>query len=68
MLSELTKTHTEPTLEAIVELMRNSMSDNVRLAAARSLLDRGYGKPSMAQVDNSTGYESSSYFRWSSIK
>jgi hypothetical protein len=37
--------------------MNNSMSDNVRLAAACSLLDRGYGKPSMAQVDNLIGHE-----------
>ena len=47
-LSELAKTHTEAALEVIVDLMRHSLSDNVRLAAACSLLDRGYGKPTTA--------------------
>ncbi len=56
-LSELAKTHTEAALEVIVELMRNSLNDNVRLAAACSLLDRAYGKPSMAQVNNLIGHE-----------
>ena len=56
-LSGLAKSHTEEALNVIVELMHNSVSDNVRLAAACSLLDRGYGKPSMAQIDNSTGHE-----------
>lgn len=30
---------------ALVELMRNSSSDPVRVAAARELLDRAHGKP-----------------------
>ena len=30
---------------ALVELMRNSGSDAVRVAAARELLDRAHGKP-----------------------
>jgi len=47
-LSGLAKTHTEAALEVIVGLMRNSLNDNVRLAAACSLLDRGYGKPTAA--------------------
>ena len=55
-LSELAKTHTGAALETIVELMSQSLNDNVRLAAACSLLDRGYGKPSMTQVDNSTSH------------
>jgi hypothetical protein len=32
-------------IEALVELMRNSGSDPVRVAAARELLDRAHGKP-----------------------
>ena len=56
-LSGLAKNHTVEALGVIVELINNSMSDNVRLAAACSLLDRGYGKPSMAQVDNLIGHE-----------
>jgi len=55
--SELAKTHTEAALEVIVDLMRNSLNDNVTLAAACYLLDRGYGKPSIAQVDNSVAHE-----------
>jgi len=55
-LSGLAKNHTVEALGVIVELMRDSLNDNVRLAAACSLLDRGYGKPSMTQVDNSTGH------------
>ena len=30
---------------ALVELMRNSSSDSVRVAAAKELLDRAHGKP-----------------------
>ena len=44
-LSGLAKNHTVEALGVIVELMRDSLNDNVRLAAACSLLDRGYGKP-----------------------
>ncbi len=32
-------------IEALVELMRNSGSDPVRVAAAKELLDRAHGKP-----------------------
>jgi hypothetical protein len=32
-------------LLALLELMRNSSSDPVRVAAARELLDRAHGKP-----------------------
>ena len=56
-LSGLAKNHTVEALGVIVELMHDSMSDNVRLAAACSLLDRGYGKPSITQIDNSVAHE-----------
>jgi len=55
-LSGLAKIHTVEAL-GVVELMHNSMSDNVRLAAACSLLDRGYGKPSITQIDDSVAHE-----------
>ncbi len=32
-------------VQALVELMRNSASDPVRVAAAKELLDRAHGKP-----------------------
>lgn len=35
----------------------HSMSDNVRLAAACSLLDQGYGKPSITQIDDLVTHE-----------
>jgi hypothetical protein len=60
-LSGLAKNHTMETLGVIVELMHKSMSDNVRLAAACSLLDRGYGKPSITQIDNSVAREITSF-------
>ena len=44
-------------LGVIVELLHNSMSDNVKLAPACSLLDRGYGKPSITQIDKSVAHE-----------
>ena len=39
---------------ALVELMRNSSSDPVRVAAARELLDRAHGKPK-AESDREEG-------------
>jgi hypothetical protein len=39
---------------ALVELMRNSGSDPVRVAAARELLDRAHGKPK-AESDKAEG-------------
>jgi hypothetical protein len=39
---------------ALVELMRNSSSDPVRVAAARELLDRAHGKPK-AEADKAEG-------------
>ena len=44
-LSELAKTHTEDALMALVDVARNGRTDAARVAAANSLLDRGYGKP-----------------------
>jgi len=37
-------------VQALVELMRNSSSDPVRVAAARELLDRAHGKPKSESV------------------
>ena len=44
-LSELAKTYTEDALMALVDVARNGRTDAARVAAANSLLDRGYGKP-----------------------
>ncbi len=37
-------------VQALVELMRNSASDPVRVAAAKELLDRAHGKPKTESV------------------
>jgi hypothetical protein len=37
--------HAGEALATLLELMRNSSSDPVRIAAARELLDRAHGKP-----------------------
>jgi hypothetical protein len=52
-LAALAQKHTAEALETLASLMRFGRSEQVRLAAASALLDRGYGKPA-AQVDVST--------------
>lgn len=42
---ELARKYTEEAIEALVDVCRSSKSDSARVAAATSLLDRGYGKP-----------------------
>ena len=42
--------HAGEALDTLLELMRNSSSDPVRIAAARELLDRAHGKPKTEQV------------------
>ena len=44
-LKEEAGKHAGEALETLLELMRNSSSDPVRIAAARELLDRAHGKP-----------------------
>ena len=44
-LSELARQHTNDALETLVEMMKSGQSDSARIAAATSILDRGYGKP-----------------------
>ena len=38
-------------------VMNASQSDSARIAAATAILDRGYGRPTVAQVDNLIGHE-----------
>lgn len=49
-LSQLARTHTVEALTCIVNTMRETESDDVRIKAASMLLDRGYGKPAQAIV------------------
>ena len=44
-LSELAREYTNDALDTLVEVMQSSQSDSARIAAATSILDRGYGRP-----------------------
>lgn len=47
-LRELAREHTATALNTLIELMQNDPNGKVRLEAANSVLDRGYGKPSQS--------------------
>ncbi len=47
-VSELARNYTEEALNTIVQIMRDSEFDSMRLAAATAILDRGYGRPPAA--------------------
>jgi hypothetical protein len=48
----IARTYTVEALETLADLMRNGASDNVRMAAANALLNRGWGLPRQA-IDGS---------------
>jgi len=56
-LSELAREYTNDALDALVDVMQSSQSDSARIAAATTILDRGYGRPTIAQVNNLIGHE-----------
>lgn len=43
-IRSLARAHTETALNALVGIINNSTSDQAKVAAANSLLDRGWGK------------------------
>lgn len=49
------KAKTPEALDVIVHIMMNSDKDAVRLSAAQSIIERGYGKPVQQQDVNLTG-------------
>lgn len=49
------KAKTPDALDVIVQIMMNSDKDAVRLSAAQSIIERGYGKPTQQQDINLTG-------------
>lgn len=49
-LSDLAKQYAPEALEVLAEVMRNGESESARIAAANSIIDRGYGKPVQAVV------------------
>ncbi len=44
----LAQTYGGEALETLATIMRNSDNDTAKIAAAKELLDRGYGKPTQA--------------------
>jgi len=56
-LSELARQHTNDALDTLVDVMTSGKSDSARIAAATAILDRGYGRPTVVQVDNLIGHE-----------
>jgi hypothetical protein len=44
-LSELAKSYTDIAFSTLLDVAMNGSSDTARIAAANSVLDRGYGKP-----------------------
>ena len=44
-MSELAKSYTDIAFSTLVDVAINGSSDTARIAAANSILDRGYGKP-----------------------
>ena len=44
-VKEAASRHADEAVQTLLDLMRNSSSDPVRVAAARELLDRAHGKP-----------------------
>jgi len=52
-ISELARSYTEEALETLVYVARNGRSDASRVAAATALLDRGFGKPKLAELGKS---------------
>ena len=49
-LSELARNHTEAALAVLAEVMQHGTSESARIAAANSVLDRGYGR-AVANLD-----------------
>jgi len=47
-LSDLAKGYAPEALEVLAKIMREGDSENARIAAANSIIDRGYGKPVQA--------------------
>jgi hypothetical protein len=55
-LSELARNHTEAALAVLANVMQHGTSDSARIAAASSILDRGYGRAvANLDVNDATG-------------
>jgi hypothetical protein len=54
-LDGLAAQHAQSALETVVLLLKTSSDEKVKLAAAREILDRAYGKPAQAVTADHTG-------------
>jgi hypothetical protein len=63
-IKALARVHGPEAVEKLVELMRTG-PEKVRLAAARELLDRGYGKPT--QAVEVSGHEGGPLLDWTAL-
>ena len=54
-LKELAREYTSEALEALIGVLRDSESDAAKVAAAREVLDRGYGKASTVIAGDEDG-------------
>src|SRR5690349_7990017 len=54
-IEQLARSYAPEALETLARVMRDGQSEAARVAAANSLLDRGYGKP--RQLDPAPGVE-----------
>ena len=60
-MEKLAQSHAPEAIDTILDLMRNSEIDRVRLAAAEAMLNRGLGKPRM-RLDESVQHDASQSF------
>lgn len=50
-LAEIAREHAPEAIKTLVRIMKEGETDSVRLSAANSILDRGFGKPFQATVE-----------------
>ena len=64
VIKEIAGAYTAEAVAVLVDIMREGESDQVRLAAANALLDRGHGRPT-ASIDPGDGAGSGTWtFTW----
>jgi hypothetical protein len=52
IVQELARQHTPRAIDKLADIMRNSQSDSAKIAAAKELLDRGWGKPAQFSISH----------------
>lgn len=55
-LQELARKHTEDAFEVLLEIMNHGEDDSTRLEAAKQILDRGWGKPTVQVKSQTVSY------------